>query len=409
MGSPMIRAHLDTLSECAYTEYTTALTRSVAGLSVPPGADESEEVHLMGRPRALGAVALLLGTLAVSSAGVVAQSPAASGGTSPAATTAPNPPTIGFVVPLISNPYWKLIQDFAQGAAGTLGINLLTGQADSDESKQINIVQGWIAAGVDGLVIGPVSDQVGETVLSDAEAAGIPVVFMQRSPGVAQSDYEGTVYVGYVGTDDIGGGTTAAQTLYDSGARKWVAMTGSQGNSVAEDRLKAATDFVAAHPDVTLLQSQYGNEARDAGQTTVENFLSAFPGPGFDGIYSFNDEGALGGVQALKNAGVQDKVKISAIDGTVDAVQAVKDGDLLVTVGGGYACGAFALTELYDYLHGFKPKDAEKLIPLLPVTQENAQAYQDQVLNGMNTYDFRAVSQVYTPGASTDDYQVVLK
>jgi ABC-type sugar transport system substrate-binding protein len=330
--------------------------------------------------------------------------PASGDASSPAAER----PTIGFVVPLISNPYWKLIQDFAQGAAGTLNVELLTAQADSDEAKQISIVQAWIASGVDGIVVGPVSDKVGETVLADAEAAGIPVTFMQRSPGVKPADYQGKSYIGYVGTADVDGGTTAAQTLYDLGARKWVAMTGAQGNSVAEDRLKAAVDFVAAHPDVQLLQSQYGNEAREAGQKTAENFLSAFPGPGFDAIYSFNDEGALGAVQALKNANVSNVV-ISAIDGTTDAVNAVAAGDLTVTVGGGYACGAFALVELYDAINGHPPKDRETLIPLLAVTKDNATKYQEQVLNGMNTYDFKAVSATYTDGASTDDYGITLK
>lgn len=355
-------------------------------------------------PRSLAAIAIVVVLAASACAGSGAPSANPSGSAS-----AGERPTIGFVVPLISNPYWKLIQDFAQGAAGTLGVELLTGQADSDEAKQISIVQGWISAKVDGIVVGPVSDKVGETVLKDAEAAGIPVVFMQRSPGVKQADYQGKSYVGYVGTADVEGGKNAAQVLYDSGARKWVAMTGDQGNSVAEDRLKAAVDFVAAHPDVTLLQSQYGNEARDAGQRTAENFLSAFPGPGFDGIYSFNDEGAIGAAQALKNANALDKVKISAIDGTTDAVNAVASGDLLVTVGGGYACGAFALVELYDYINGHEPKEREKLIPLLAVNKDNVKQYQDQVLNGMNTYDFKAVSAVYTPGASTDDYEIVLK
>jgi ABC-type sugar transport system substrate-binding protein len=371
--------------------------------------------------RAPGVVALALmlcvsactgatGTAAPSAAAPSAApaSQAASASAAPAESQAAERPTIGFVVPLISNPYWKLIEDFAKGAAGTLDVELLTAQADSDEAKQISIVQAWIASGVDGIVVGPVSDKVGETVLADAEKAGIPVTFMQRSPGVSPADYQGKSYVGFVGTADVDGGTTAAQTLYDLGARKWVAMTGSQGNSVAEDRLKAAVDFVAAHPDVTLLQSQYGNEAREAGQKTAENFLSAFPGPGFDAVYSFNDEGALGAVQALKNAGATG-VSISAIDGTTDAVAAVAAGDLTVTVGGGYACGAFALVELYDFINGHEPKNRETFIPLLPVTKENATKYQDQVLNGMATYDFKSVSATYTDGASTDDYEIVLK
>jgi inositol transport system substrate-binding protein len=317
--------------------------------------------------------------------------------------------TIGFVVPLISNPYWKLMQDFAVGAAGTLGVTLQTAQADSDEGKEINIIEGMISAKVDGLVVGPVSDKVGATVLKDAEAANIPVTFMQRQPGVTPDAYTGKSYVGFVGTDDIGGGKTEAQTLYDAGARKWVAMTGSQGNSVAEDRLKAAQDFVAAHSDVTLLQSQYGNEARDAGQKTAENFLSAFPGPGFDAVYSFNDEGALGAIQALKNANDLSKVKVGAIDGTTDAITAVAAGDLITSVGGGYACGAFALVELVDSINGHPPKSRIVNIPLLAVTSANVKAYQDQVLNGMATYDFKAVSQTFTPSASTDSYQIVLK
>jgi ribose transport system substrate-binding protein len=366
-------------------------------------------VALLGVALITGACSSAGGTATTSPAAQATASAEGSASASASGSAAIKNPKVGFVVPLISNPYWKLIQDFAQGAAGTLGVDLQTGQADSDETKQINIIEGMIASGVDGLVVGPVSDKVGDTVLKDAEAANIPVVFMQRSPGVKPADYQGKQYIGYVGTADVDGGTTAAQTLYDAGARKWVAMTGSQGNSVAEDRLKAAQDFVKAHSDVTLLDSQYGNEARDAGQKTMENFLSAYPGPGFDGTYSFNDEGALGAIQALKNANVLDKVKVSAIDGTTDAVNSVAAGDLLVTVGGGYACGAFALVELFDYINGHPPKDREVLIPLVAVTKDNAKAYQDQVLNGMSTYDFKAVSQVYTPGASTDDYGITLK
>jgi ribose transport system substrate-binding protein len=368
------------------------------------------------KPRALGvlAVALTLVLTACSSG----SSPAASSG-APGVSNAPTgssagggtgkKPTIGFVIPLISNPYWKLIQDFAVGAAGTLGITLKTDQADSDENKEISIIEGLIAQGVDGLVVGPVSDKVGATILADAETAKIPVVFMQRPPGVDHATYTGKQFIGFVGTDDSGGGAVAAQALYDAGARKWVAMGGAQGNGVSDARLKAATDFAAAHPDMKILQTQAGNEARDAGQTTMENFLSALPGPGFDGVFSFNDEGALGAIQALKAANIgTDKVKVVGLDGTTDAVAAVLKGDMLESVGGGYACGAFALTELYDYINGHPPKTPEYNLPLLPVTKANAQQYTDQVLNGMSTYDFKSVSAVYTPGASTDDYKIVL-
>lgn len=316
--------------------------------------------------------------------------------------------TIGFVVPLISNPYWQLMQNFAKSAAAQLGIKLLTAQANSDESTEINIVEGWVSSKVDGMVVGPVSDKVGQTVLRDASQANIPVTFMQRLPGVQPQNYSSKIFVGYVGTDDTGGGKLAAQILYQSGVRKWVAMTGAQGNSVAEQRLAAAQAFVKAHPDAKILKTQFGNEARSAGQQTMENFLSALPGPGFDGVFSFNDEGALGAIQALKNAGDLGKVKMVALDGTTDGVAAVAKGELLATVGGGYACGAFALVELYDYLNGHVPDNRLVNIPLTAVTAKNVAAYQSQVLDGMATYNFKAVSKTFTPAATTADYKITL-
>ena len=91
-------------------------------------------------PVAIGLAFTLIASACTSPA--TSQPPATQGGS---ATSVPgsggaSKPTIGFVVPLISNPYWKLIQDFAVGAAGTLGVTLLTDQADSDESKQISII-----------------------------------------------------------------------------------------------------------------------------------------------------------------------------------------------------------------------------------------------------------------------------
>jgi ABC-type sugar transport system substrate-binding protein len=204
-------------------------------------------------------------------------------------------------------------------------------------------------------------------------------------------------------------GTTEAQILYNSGARKWVAMTGAQGNSVATDRLKGMQNFVAQHPDVTVLKTQFGNEARSSGQTTMENFLSALPGPGFDGVWSFNDEGALGAIQALSNANDLSKVKVAMIDGTPDGLTAVANGQAIVTVSGGTACGAFSLVELFDFLNGHPPNNRLYLQPLIPVTPSNVQAYETQVINGAANYDFKAISQVYNPSASTADYKITLK
>lgn len=315
--------------------------------------------------------------------------------------------TIGFLVPLISNPYWQLMQTFAVECGKQFKINLLAAQANTNDSTQISIVQDWISRRVDGMVIGPVDDTVGQPILSAVTSAKIPLTFMQRLPGVQPSGYPDNVFVGYVGTDDADAGFNSAQTLYNAGARKWVAMTGANGNSVAVQRLQGMQKFASQHSDVQVLRTQFGNEARASGQTTMEDFLAALPGPAFDGVWSFNDEGALGAINALSNAKVSN-VKVVMIDGTVDGLNAVVAGQALATYGGGYACGTFALIELFDYLNGHKPDNRSVNIPLTLVDQSNVQNYFTQVVNGMSTYDFKKDSATFTPGANTKDYKIVV-
>jgi len=329
---------------------------------------------------------------------------AASGATTHHSSTV----TIGWDVPLISNPYWALLQNFAEGAAKQFGIKLITAQANTDDATQISQIQGFIADKVNGMVVGPVDNTVGKTILSLAQKANIPLTFMQRLPGVNPSSYSSKIFVGYVGTDDQPGGALAAKLLYASGARKWVGMTGALGNSVAVERLQGAQAFVKAHSAVSLLKVQYGNEARSAGVTTMQDFLSEYPGPSFNGVWSFNDEGALGAIDALKKAGDLGKVKVVAIDGTVDGINAVANGQLVADVGGGDACGAFALVELYDFLHGHMPNKRVVNIPLIAVTKNNVAAYESQVIKGAAHYDFKSVSATFTPGANTSDYVVKL-
>lgn len=316
-------------------------------------------------------------------------------------------PTIGFVIPLISNPYWELMQNFALECAKQFNINLVTGQANSDDNTQLSIVQDFISRKVDGMVVGAVDNTVGQPILSAVTQANIPLTFMQRLPGVDPNNFPKKVLVGYVGTDDATAGFASAQMLYNAGPRKWVGLTGAAGNSVAVVRLQGMQKFVQQHSDVTLLHVQYGNEARSSGQTTMEDYLSAYPGPSFDGVWSFNDEGALGAISALSNANVT-KEKVVMIDGTVDGCDAVQGGSALATFGGGYACGTFALIELYDALHGKYPDNRNVNMPLIPVTQQTVTAYQEQVVNGASSYNFKAASAVFTPGAGTKDYKIVL-
>ena len=61
----------------------------------------------------------------------------------------------------------------------------------------------------------------------------------------------------------------------------------------------------------------------------VENWIVNYPD--LKGIFSANDTMALGAVEALKNAGKNGEIKVSGCDGIEAALNAVKDGDLVIT------------------------------------------------------------------------------
>ncbi|HEX5534474.1 MAG TPA: substrate-binding domain-containing protein [Actinomycetales bacterium] len=318
--------------------------------------------------------------------------------------------TIGFALPVLANPFWRKEADFAQYAGEQLGnVKVVIVDAESDEGKQVQQIESLISQGVDGIIASPVTQAVGPALLRVAEAADIPMVFAERNPGLKPEDYDGKSYVGYVGANGRQGAADAAEQLYEAGARRVVAMAGKKGSSVADERVGGLMEFAEKHLDFEVMQVQYDAELQAEGLKIAENYLSAYPGPGFDAVWCYNDEGALGTAQALKQAGVADKVQVTGFDGTEEATAAIINGEMLATAGGQFIDGGLALIMLYDAIHGHKPKDPYVEMPLLLIEPSNAEAYKEQFVDSLPQYDIKQLSQVFNSDASTDDYKIELK
>jgi ABC-type sugar transport system substrate-binding protein len=317
--------------------------------------------------------------------------------------------TIGFAVPVIANPWWKTNAEFAQKIAADLGVKMLVSDANDQEDRQIKNIEDFIAQGADGIIVAPVTQAVGPGLLKRAEEAKIKMAFAERDPGLKPDEYKGDAYVGFVGADHKASAYASAQTLYDAGARKIVALTGPKGNSVAEARLAAVREFDEEKPDFEIVQFEYGQELREQAQRTTESLLSAHPGPGFDGVWTFNDEAALGAIAALKPAGVLEKVKVAGLDADAGGVKAIEDGEMLSSSGGSYLDGGFATLMLFDAIKGHIPKERWIEMPALVVNQKNVAAYKKNFIESLPPYDGKSLSKAFNPDASTDDYIATFK
>jgi ABC-type sugar transport system substrate-binding protein len=316
---------------------------------------------------------------------------------------------IGMSVPALQNPFWRSFADFGTGAATALGAETVVVDANQSDAKQLADIEGLVAQGVGCLIITPNTSAIAKALLAKAESAQIPVVFAERYPGFGPQDYDGKSYAGFVGVDNKLAGYNIAKALYDGGVRDVVAIGGAPGGAVADERSAGLHQFLDEHKDMKLLQELRNGELRQDGYTDAQNFLSAMPGPGFQGLWTYNDDTALGAIKAFKDAKVIDKVKVASMDLIPEAVEAIKAGEALYSTGGQWAESGEAAVMCYDALNGKTNNPPVNQLSIPGVTKHNVDAYAKQFIEATPTYDWKSLSQVHNPNARTTDFVIAVK
>ena len=220
------------------------------------------------------------------------------------------PIKIGMTVPGLKFPFFVTMKNDAEKAAAKLGATIVFADAQNDSSKQASDVENFVAQGVQGILISPMTVDSLVPAIEAAVKAGIPVATVDRK---ANTD---AVLV-HVGADNVQGGRAAAKFIIDKLHNKGsvIELEGTPGASAAIDR-KAGFDEVMKKSNVKTLVSQTAEFDRTKGQNVMENLIQKYPS--FDAVFGANDEMIIGAVEA--NAGwftahrvaVGDTVKLDA-------------------------------------------------------------------------------------------------
>ena len=314
--------------------------------------------------------------------------------------------TIGYAVPVIANPYWESNVMFAQEIAKQLGVKLDVANADSSEQTQLSNVESLVSEGAKGIVFGPIDSAIGPTILRVCSQNHLMCAGMARKPGPTPNASNEKYYVGYVVGNDYQDGYYSMKQLIKAGATKVVAMTGTPGNSVADDRLAGALAAAKA-AGVQVLATNHTVEVPAEGQSVMEAWIAAYPGPKFNGVWSFNDDSAVGAIRALQAANLLSKVKVAADDGTQEGVNALLKGQLAATGSGGeFIDGGLALVAVFDALKGVTPAARTVELNGVQVTPSIAAQYQSEYLAHPPTYNAKQISRYYNPQATASLYKV---
>ena len=262
---------------------------------------------------------------------------------------------VGFAQTESNNP-WRIAQTKSfRDTAESCGWELVYTDAAGSAAKQVSDVDSMIAQQVDAIFLPPREEKPLLPAVMRAKAAGIPVFLVDRSVDASVAT-AGEDYVTFMGSDFVDQGRHAAEWLVENsdGTEIIVELEGTTGSSPANDRKQGFDDVIAEQEGMEIVASQSGDFARDKGRRVMETLLQSHPD--LTTVYAHNDEMAIGAIQALEAAGRTpgEDVTIVSIDGTRDALQAIIDGKMGVTVESAPFFGPIACDTMKAYAAGEK-------------------------------------------------------
>ena len=219
-------------------------------------------------------------------------------------------------------------QNYQDAFSEANGYELSFVDADNDNAVQLEAVRGFIQQEVDYICIAPIETAGWDTVLQEAQDAGIPVLIVDRSV-----DADASLYETQIGCDMVFEGELAGDWLaeYLGGEEaKILVIEGSVGASATLGRTEGFNNIVAEHSEWEVLDSQSGDFTQAGGQEVMESFIKSYSD--FNVVVCQNDNEAYGAMDAMDAAGitygVDGDVIIISFDATHDGLQYTLDGKI---------------------------------------------------------------------------------
>jgi ribose transport system substrate-binding protein len=236
--------------------------------------------------------------------------------------------TIVLIKGIAGNPvepfYAKMNSGASAKVAGMENVEYIVDGADMwDYKLQAPLVQKYIDAKVDAILIAPNDKNEMVDVLEKASKAGIIVITVDTFLG--DGDYKGGPVkfpTAFVGSDNKKGGEVACDDLAKAigGAGKVYVQDGVDGISSTDDRRDGCLAHLAAmYPDIEVLaEVGYDTDDPEVAKTQTAAVLAA--NPDLKGVFGCNLHSGSGAGEAVDAAGKNDDVYVVSFDATKSCV-----------------------------------------------------------------------------------------
>ncbi len=247
--------------------------------------------------------------------------------------------------------------------------------ADSDPSKQQQQAESAITQGAKAIVLDAVDTKAAATIVTSAQAAGIPVITYDRPITTAPADF----YVSF-DNEEIGNliSTSLVEKLAADGAEGGVLIVNGSPTDDAAQLIKAGIEAGVEASDYEIL-AEYDTPQWDPqkAQDWVSGQLTQFPDVA--GVVAANDGTGGGTIAAFQAAGISPIPPVTGNDAEVAAIQRIIAGAQYNTISKPIKTVAEAAAEVAVKLANGETPDADtelfdtpwQLFTPVVVTKEN--------------------------------------
>jgi ABC-type sugar transport system substrate-binding protein len=203
----------------------------------------------------------------------------------------------------------------------------VTANTNNDQAKEAELIQTYIAQGVDGIAIAPLSQDASIPNLKEAASQGIQVAITNMNLAGDPSFLAG----GYTSDDETNGkivGSNAAEFI-KANLTGAVNVAQVDFNDQFPEQSKARWDGFFAGLDEAGVSytkvASVSSHVQDDALAKVTDMLTAHPE--INVIWACNDGGTIGAAMAVKQAGLAGKVFVFGYDGGDQQTAMMLSGD----------------------------------------------------------------------------------
>lgn len=270
----------------------------------------------------------------------------------------------------IESDFFKTIADSITEQAEKDGNKTVVVDAAQDSTKQIQIIEDFIAQGVSAVFLNPVDKDAIAPALQKLEEADIPVINFDSAVG----NFD--LVDAFVATDNVLAGQLCGEAMvkaFPDGGK--IAVLNYPANSACVDREQGFLEAIEGKGfEVAATFDAEGTVEK--GQTIMSDILQAHPD--LDAVFGINDQCGMGAYAAITTNGAE--VNIYGVDGNPEAKSVIaKDGVYKMTAAQSpIKMGQVSYETAKTILNGEEPEEFQINVPAFTIDITNIEDYLEQ-------------------------------